>query len=607
MTLFAAEMRKIWRPLPVLILIAMGALWTFVGILPAFNDYTVTDRVAWTALNLSSERRLIDRYGPLTDKSTIDKMKADIPRLEKQVTRDIQMHPAEAKTLGISDFAGYERWHDSIASGTFYPTGAPNTITDGRTSTGASTAESAAIDAAKRAKDPTEHMTEEQQRAVGEADRVITQDSEALQDLYNISLLMRHFPITQADAQHNLTNSVEMLRSTASTDHPITALQKQFEHDYRAEVENGWSAAISGGCATTDITGKTVTNETDGESDGNGETGTGDAVNGTTDSTGDNKSSTADASGANDNGSSASRTGGAGAADASGSESANNSGNNGDGTAGDAQLGTGCNPNDASLGSQSYRVPGTMPKAVTERLARYAADPGQSSYIQYNVVEKTWTYAALVAMFSVIASAAMTVPVMVRDRGRRMTQLQWASRSGRAGQHARVAATAVSSLIIGVTSLAVFGIPLAVMLRDFLAVPVLNLNSNVSIAGISLEYLFGTPIVPWAYWTFGQYLAIIGATVLVLTLAVTMLGAWLCRSMRSVIRMLLVMVPLLSLVLLPAQLIYFPNMFLMGNWFTNRLTVPGLEAWMPLGVLVLAVAAWVFSTFHLGRRELLMS
>ncbi|MBW3090521.1 hypothetical protein [Bifidobacterium miconisargentati] len=607
MTLFAAEMRKIWRPLPVLILIAMGALWTFVGILPAFDDYTATEAYEpGTSLALTGERRLIKRYGPLTDKATIDRMKADIPRLEKQVTRDIQAHPNEAKTLRINDFAGYERWNDSIVGRTpFYPTSAPNTRTDGKTSTGASTAESAAIAAAKRAKDPIEHMSEKQQRAMGEAEHIILRDSEALQDLYNISLLMRHFPITQADAQHNLTNSVEMLRSTASTDHPITALQKQFEHDYRAEAENGWSAAISGGCATTDITGKTVTNETDGESNGSGGTGTGDAANGATDSTGDNKSSPAGDNGTNDNGSSASGTGDTGAADASSSESTNDS-NNSD-TADDAQLGTGCDPNDASLGSQSYRVPGTMPKAVTERLARYAADPGRSSYIQYNVVEKTWAYATMVAVFSVIASAAMTVPVMVRDRGRRMTQLQWASRAGRAGQHARVAATAASSLIIGVTSLAVFGIPLTVMLRDFLAVPVLNLSSNAAIAGISLEYLFGAPIVPWAYWTFGQYLAIISATVLVLTLAVTMLGAWLCRSMRSIIRMLLVMVPLLSLVLLPSRFIYFQNMFLMGNWFTNRLTVPGLEAWMPLGVLALSAAAWVFSTFRLSRRELLMS
>ncbi|PWG66169.1 hypothetical protein [Bifidobacterium callitrichidarum] len=594
MTLFAAEMRKIWRPLPVLVLIAMGALWTFVGILPAFNDYTATEAYEpGTSLALTGEQRLIKRYGPLTDKATIDKMKADIPRLERQVTRDIQAHPTEAKTLGINDFADYERWNDSIVGRTsFYPTGAPNTLTDGKTSTGANTAESAAIAAAKRAKDPMAHMSEKQQRAIGEAEHIILRDSEALQDLYNISLLMRHFPMTQADAQHNLTNSVEMLRSTASTDHPITAVQKQFERDYWAEAENGWSTAISGGCATTDITGKTVTNETGGESDGD--------ANDTTGNAGNDGSGTADADGMNDNGSSANGTGDAGDANASGSTSANN----GDGTADDAQLGTGCNPDDASIGSQSYRVPGTMPKAVTERLARYAAEPGRSSYIQYSIVEKTWMYTFVIAVFSVIASAAMTMPVMVRDRGRRMMQLQWASRSGRSGQHARVAATAVTSLIIGLVSLAAFGIPLVVMLRDFLAVPVLTLNSNAGISGISFEYMFGVPIVPWAYWTFGQYLAIIGATVLVLTLAVTMLGAWLCRSMRSVIRMLLVMVPLLSLVLLPAQLIYFPNMFLMGNWFTNRLTVPGLEAWMPLGVLALAVAAWVFSTFRLGRREL---
>lgn len=522
MTLFAAEMHKIWRPLPILILLAMGALWTFVGIMPAYQAFTETERsVGFTALDLTSERRLINRYGPLTDQTTIERMKADIPRLERQATHDIQAHPAEAKTLGITDFTGYERWYDSIADGTFYPTDAPNTPVAGRTSTGARTAESAAVDAARRAKDPTAHMTEEQQRAMNEADRVITQDSEALQDLYGISLIIGSFPITQADAQRNLTNSVEMLRSTADTDKPVTPLQRQSAHDYQAEAANGWGGEAAGGCAAMDATGED------------------------------------------------------------------------------------CTPEDASLGSQSYRVPGTMPGAVTGRLARYAADPGRSSYIQYSIVEDTWTYAFAVSAFAVIVSAAFTVPVMVRDRGRRMTQLQWASRSGRAGQRVRVTAVAVSSLIIGVGSLAAFGVPLAVMLRDFLTVPVLNLNSNASIAGISFEMSFGVPIVPWAYWTFGQYLAIIGATIVALTLAVTMLGAWLCRSTRSIIRMLLVMVPLLALVLLPARIIYFPNMFLMGNWLTNRLTVPGLEAWLPLAALLLAALAWAVSLRRLRQRELL--
>ncbi|KAA8825536.1 hypothetical protein EMO92_05675 [Bifidobacterium reuteri] len=582
MTLFAAEMRKIWRPIPVLMLMAMGALWAFVGIMPAYQAFTETEHsVGFLPLNLTSERRLVTRYGPLTNQDTIDRMKADIPRLEQQATRDIQAHPAEAKTLGITDFAGYKRWYNSIAYQTFYPTDAPNTIPEGRTATGASTAESDAIREARKKTDPTATMTEAEQAAMYEAEQTLHNGSEALQDLQNIALLMQHFPITQSDAQRNLDNSVAMLRSTAHTDHPVTPLQQQFERDYRTAAANGWDDTVSGGCVAMDVTGKTVTNETGGEEnapmDGADATDTDSSGSGTTTS-GDN-----------------------GSADANGTTDASNE----SGSTGDAQLGEGCDSADASLGSSSYRVPGTMPSSVTDRLARYAAHPGQSSYIAYDIVESTWAYAFAIAVFMVIASAALTIPVMVRDRGRRMTQLQWASRSGRSGRRARVMAVAVSSLLVSVLTLTAFGLPLAVLLRDFLGTPVLNLNTNVSMGEVSFEMPFGVPIVPWAYWTLGQYLAIIGTTIVVLALATTMAGAWLCRSTGSIIRMLLIMVPLLALVLLPARIIYFQNMFLMGNWLTNRLTMPGLEFWMPLAALSLAVAAWVVSTIRLRRRELL--
>lgn len=584
MTLFAAEMRKIWRPIPVLILMAMGALWAFVGIMPAYQAFTETERsVGFLPLDLTSERRLVTRYGPLTDQSTIDRMKADIPRLEQQATRDIQAHPAEAKTLGITDFAGYKHWYNAIADQTFYPTDAPNTIPEGRTATGASTAESAAIREARKKTDPTATMTEAEQAAMYEAEQTLSNSSEALQDLQNIALLMQHFPITQSDAQRNLDNSVEMLRSTAHTDHPVTPLQQQFERDYRTAAANGWDGTVSGGCAAMDVTGKTVTNETGGTEnapmDGADATDT-------------------DSSGSDSSGSGATTSGDNGSADATDTTGSS-------GSTGDAQLGEGCDSADASLGSSSYRVPGTMPSSVTDRLARYAAHPGQSSYIAYAIVKGTWSYAFAIAVFMVIASAALTIPVMVRDRGRRMTQLQWASRSGRSGRRTRVAAVAASSLLVSVLTLTAFGVPLAVLLRDFLGTPMLNLNTNVSMGEVSFEMPFGVPIVPWAYWTLGQYLAIIGATIVVLTLAMTMAGAWLCRSTGSIIRMLLIMVPLLALVLLPAQFVYFQNMFLMGNWLTNRLTMPGLEFWMPLAALALAVAAWVVSAIRLRRRELL--
>ena len=579
MTLFAAEMRKIWRPIPVLMLMALGALWAFVGIMPAYQAFTETERsVGFLPLDLTSERRLITRYGPLTDQSTIDRMKADIPRLEQQATRDIQAHPAEAKMLGITDFAGYKHWYNAIADQTFYPTDAPNTIPEGRTATGASTAESDAIREAKKKTDPTVTMTEEEQAAMYKAEQTLSNGSEALQDLKNIALLMQHFPITQSDAQRNLDNSVAMLRSTAHTDHPVTPLQQQFERDYRTAAANGWDGTVSGGCAAMDVTGKTVTNETGGAEN--------DPMDG------------ADATDTDSSGSGATTSGDNGSADATDTTGSS-------GSTGDAQLGEGCNSADASLGSSSYRVPGTMPSSVTDRLARYAAHPGQSSYIAYDIVESTWAYAFAIAVFMVIASAALTIPVMVRDRGRRMTQLQWASRSGRSGRRTRVTAVAVSSLLVSVLTLTAFGVPLAVLLRDFLGTPVLNLNTNVSMGGVSFEMSFGVPIVPWAYWTLGQYLAIISATIVVLALATTMAGAWLCRSTGSIIRMLLIMVPLLALVLLPAQFVYFQNMFLMGNWLTNRLTMPGLEFWIPIVVLMLAALAWAVSLRRLRQRELL--
>lgn len=582
MTLFIAEMRKIWRPTPIAILIAMAALWAFVGVIPDYQSFTANERNAgFLPLDLTSERRLITRYGPLTDSATIDAMKADIPRLEQQATRDIQAHPDAAKTLGISDFAGYKRWYSSVSTQTFYPTDAPNTIPAGHTSTGAITAEGAAMAAEKEKNDPTANMSDEEQSAMWDAERTLSNSSEALQDLQNIALLMSDFPITQADAQKNLDSSVAMMRSTADTDHPVTALQKQFEQDYQTEAANGWSTPFAVGCAATDITGKTTTNET---------------TSGTANNTNENAENNTNSNGAN---SSVGNNTTNNSANAS-----NDTNNNADSnTNNDAQLGEGCNPADASLGLSSYRIPGTMPTVVTNRLAYYAAHPGQSSYLQYSIVEHTWGYASVVAVFAVIASAAFTIPVMVRDRSRRITPLQWASRSGRAGQRARIAAMTVSALLIGILTLVIFGMPLVMLLHDFMATPVLNLNSNVSIGGINFYISLGNPIVPWNNWTFGQYLAIIGVTIIVLTLAITMIGGWLCQPIRSVIRMLLVVVPLLALILLPAQLIYFPNMFLMGNWLTNRLTVPNLELWLPLAVLAIAILAWMFSSWRLHRRE----
>lgn len=564
MNLFIAEMRKIWRPLSIVILVAMGALWAFVGIVPAYQAFDEYKSFGRMARDFPNEAHLIRQYGPLADHATIEKMKADIPRLETQATKDIQAHPDEAAKLGISDFAGYERWYDSVADGTFFPTGAPNAPDPNHTTTGTLTEAGKAAREAKKSNDPTAGMSDEQRRAVNDADQRLINASEALRDLYAIGILMRDFPMTQADAARNLTNSVEMLRSTAFTDKPVTALQRQFERDYRDEAASGVG---TGGCATTSITGETVTQEI-GSDDSESDSSSDGTASGTGDGTGDGQPT-----------------------DKSGT---------------DAQLGAACDPNDAALGGQSYRVPGTMPAAVTDRLARYAAEPERSSYLTYGVVEHSWEYVAMVAVFAVVASAALTVPVMVRDRGRRVTQLQWASRSGRGGQWTRLAALAVSSLIVGLLALVAFGTPLAWLLRDFLAVPMLTLESDTSIAGISLEYSSSVPIVPWGYWTMGQWLAMMGACVLTLTLAVTMLGAWLCRSMGSMIRMLLVMVPLAALVLFPARIVYFPYLFLMGNWLTNRLTVPGLEGWLPLGVLVLACAAWACSTWRLRRRELLV-
>ena len=55
MTLFAAEMRKIWRPIPILMLMAMGALWAFVGIMPAYQAFTETERsVGFLPLDLTA-------------------------------------------------------------------------------------------------------------------------------------------------------------------------------------------------------------------------------------------------------------------------------------------------------------------------------------------------------------------------------------------------------------------------------------------------------------------------------------------------------------------------------------------------------------------------
>ena len=201
--------------------------------------------------------------------------------------------------------------------------------------------------------------------------------------------------------------------------------------------------------------------------------------------------------------------------------------------------------------------------------------------------------AILAAVMSIIAIYVLTGYVQARDRISNITEIQYASKSGRRTLGRQLAASLVASVIITAVQLAVVGVLLVgVVLRPFL-----GCQFKTSVGGLWL----------WFGGTIGQYLLVVAGMVFLLTVAFTLIIFFLSKysgSYVSVVMRGVFAVPAFGYasylaVIRAFELLPYSN--LGRNVLYDALRIPFVEVYFCLLLLVAAVPFVVFALRKFGR------
>lgn len=234
-----------------------------------------------------------------------------------------------------------------------------------------------------------------------------------------------------------------------------------------------------------------------------------------------------------------------------------------------------------------------LPAAVIKRVDQLATRVDSRSTLGIEIVSGAQRFSRLIFVSAVICALLLTMSTLTRDRQRRMLQLQWASKTGRAVRSVQVAAIGVSALAAGL--LAAFGfvfwfLSAAWRYRDF------GMFTSQKIT------------LPWFDWTLGQYLCVVALSAGVLAVTVALLATAVFRAQSNFIRLLLFAVPLGAAGAYLGELLDGSNsgegIYYIGNAVNKWIPVPGLEAMIIAMLTVLGVAVWLLLNHRLRHREL---
>ena len=183
-------------------------------------------------------------------------------------------------------------------------------------------------------------------------------------------------------------------------------------------------------------------------------------------------------------------------------------------------------------------------------------------------------------------------PTLVRDRLRKIQPMQWSARAGRKILHTQMGAALLSALVLTAVNLTVYAVP-------FLMKGPLRFAD----CGLDGLWAWGTP---WFDWTYGTYLLVLAAMILLLSLGAAGLTVFLSLYSGNYVSMLLKALPLFIVTgpILGSWLLDMPFHF--RCWWENGPWAPrGAELMIlfPLLLLDLGLCSWTCQ--RQTQRELL--
>ncbi|PLS30320.1 hypothetical protein Uis1B_1807 [Bifidobacterium margollesii] len=235
----------------------------------------------------------------------------------------------------------------------------------------------------------------------------------------------------------------------------------------------------------------------------------------------------------------------------------------------------------------SPRLP-QLPSGVTQRIDAIFGHTERYGYLGSDVLSGVTSIVTLMFIAPPICSLIMTLPLIPRDRQRRMLALQYASRTGRRVVWDQMAAISATTLITSAGVCLMMAVPAVWPIRTLMSCPA------ISVMAVQLI---------WFDLNLRSYLIGGAAVAMLFSLAVVMLVTFLTRRSSGVIAMLLRAVPPTVICIAPTMLLLAPALFLLSGPLDRWIPLPGNEPMLFALVLLAACALWVVDGIRLRHRE----
>lgn len=222
------------------------------------------------------------------------------------------------------------------------------------------------------------------------------------------------------------------------------------------------------------------------------------------------------------------------------------------------------------------------------RIQTLSTSPWRNSILPQEVLENTWSYGGNLLAWMVLSCLLLVSPLLVRDRMADVRQLQWTTRTGRRIFHRQLAAVLLSACVLSVMNLLIFGS--------------IYLTNHTLIFRDCRMFSFLCTLLPWVDWTYGQYFIVLVLMLFGISIAAAGFAFLLAQYSSHYVGMLLKLLPLFAVLrLLGGYLFQTPFFFRAG---VDKLhEIPGLEGWIAVGLLVLALGLCLFAARHQRQKE----
>ncbi len=220
---------------------------------------------------------------------------------------------------------------------------------------------------------------------------------------------------------------------------------------------------------------------------------------------------------------------------------------------------------------------GAATQKALARCAEIAEDPQIIHSILHGYsIQAANRFAVQLALTIQLAVMLLLSPFPVRERLARIAQEQWPTHTGRRVLQYQFAAALATAALISVTVTAVLG-------WRFCAA------WDAGLYWDHIAYSVAGGPIPWFTMTYGQYLLLLGGTVVCLGLATGALAFFLSRFSANYIAMLLKALPLYLVMTFTAEKL-LTDMLYFGNALSDRTGILGIEPAAAAALLAVSLA-----------------